>query len=373
MDDTPESSRIFVRGLPPKFTEDDVRKHFGKFTVTDVKFFPHRRIGYVGYKTPEDAAQAVKYFNKTFIRQSKIFVETARPVSLCCASTYRTYMLTFIQIADKALPKSRRQLKEENGVSKNDDYVPPPRDNALKRKRDEAENDPNLKEFLNVMQPPSKLKSWANEDSLLASESISMAKPVEVTTGTDVDSDGEYQVISKKTTATQDVKTSSPETKILPTHIVKAVKPADEDEEMIDMDKLPYASAGDGGPVSDADWLRSRTNRVLDLVEDGEGLTRPIAQPTTVPAEQIEAPDVEVEPAEPSKPNEIEVEEVIPSEEDKIRQTGRLYLRNLHFDITEDDIRDHFSKHGSLEEVRLFSPFLHHPTLVMMNSQDRDN
>ena len=90
MDDAPESSRIFVRGLPPKFTEDDVRKHFGKFTVTDVKFFPHRRIGYVGYKTPEDAIQAVKYFNKTFIRQSKIFVETARPVSLFFSSTHRT-------------------------------------------------------------------------------------------------------------------------------------------------------------------------------------------------------------------------------------------------------------------------------------------
>jgi multiple RNA-binding domain-containing protein 1 len=77
-----ESSRIFVRGLPPKFTEEDVRKHFSKFPVTDVKFFPHRRIGYVGYKTPEDAAKAVKYFNKTFIKLTKIFVEIARPVSL---------------------------------------------------------------------------------------------------------------------------------------------------------------------------------------------------------------------------------------------------------------------------------------------------
>jgi multiple RNA-binding domain-containing protein 1 len=77
-----ESSRIFVKGLPPKFTEDDVRKHFSKYAVTDVRFFPQRRIGYVGYKTPEDAAKAVKYFNKSFIRMSKIFVEIARPVSL---------------------------------------------------------------------------------------------------------------------------------------------------------------------------------------------------------------------------------------------------------------------------------------------------
>ena len=85
-----ESSRIFVRGLPPKFTEDDVRKHFSKFPVTDVKFFPHRRIGYVGYKTPEDATKAVKYFNKTFIRMTRINVEIARPVSIMfCSSSLR--------------------------------------------------------------------------------------------------------------------------------------------------------------------------------------------------------------------------------------------------------------------------------------------
>jgi RNA recognition motif-containing protein len=75
-----ESSRIFVRNLPSHFTEDDVRKHFAKFPITDVKFFNHRRIGYVGYKTPEDAAKAVKYFNKTFIKLTKIYAEIARPV-----------------------------------------------------------------------------------------------------------------------------------------------------------------------------------------------------------------------------------------------------------------------------------------------------
>ncbi|KAF2798948.1 RNA-binding domain-containing protein [Melanomma pulvis-pyrius CBS 109.77] len=336
MDDAPESSRIFVRGLPPKFTEDDVRKHFGKYAVTDVKFFPHRRIGYVGYKTPEDAAQAVKYFNKTFIRQSKIYVETARP------------------IADKALPKSRRQLKEENSVSKNDDYVPPPRDNALKRKRDEAEQDPKLKEFLNVMQPPSKLKSWANEDSLLASEVVPLGDPVEATTGPDGDSDGEYQIITKKSKPSRDTKASSTEQPAVPTPETKAGKSADQVLDMEDVaHELPQAVTGDRGPVSDADWLRSRTNRVLDLVEDTEDSTRTITQPPAVQEENIESPDIEVEPAEPSQPENNEVEEAIPSEEDKIRQTGRLYLRNLHFEITEDDIRNHFSKQGSLEEVHV--------------------
>ena len=76
-----ESSRIFVRGLPPNLTAEDFKTYFSKqSTITDAKFIPHRRIGYVGYKTHNDAAKAVKYYNKSFIRMSRIVVELARSV-----------------------------------------------------------------------------------------------------------------------------------------------------------------------------------------------------------------------------------------------------------------------------------------------------
>ncbi len=75
------SSRIFIKGLPPTISEEEFKKHFGvKYPITDAKLISNRRIGYVGYKTPEEAAKAVKYFNKSFIRMSKIGVELARPV-----------------------------------------------------------------------------------------------------------------------------------------------------------------------------------------------------------------------------------------------------------------------------------------------------
>jgi multiple RNA-binding domain-containing protein 1 len=77
------TSRIFVKGLPPSISEADFRKHFSANgrEITDVKLIAQRRIGYVGYKSPEDASKAVKYFNKSYIRMSKISVESARPVS----------------------------------------------------------------------------------------------------------------------------------------------------------------------------------------------------------------------------------------------------------------------------------------------------
>jgi multiple RNA-binding domain-containing protein 1 len=80
------SSRVFIKGLPPTISEDEFRKHFSaQQEITDAKLIPHRRIGYVGYKTPEEAAKAVKYFNRSFIRMSKIGVEIARPVSTHCS------------------------------------------------------------------------------------------------------------------------------------------------------------------------------------------------------------------------------------------------------------------------------------------------
>lgn len=77
-----DSSRIFIKGLPPKITEAELRKHFSAKdrVITDVKLIPNRRIAFIGYKTPLVASRAIKYFNKSYIRMSRIFVEPARPV-----------------------------------------------------------------------------------------------------------------------------------------------------------------------------------------------------------------------------------------------------------------------------------------------------
>jgi multiple RNA-binding domain-containing protein 1 len=114
------SSRIFIKGLPPNISEDEFKKHFSaNATITDAKLIPHRRIGYVGYKSPEDAAKAVKYFNRSFIRMSKIGVEIARPVSLFAgmsspvSNNYNRYPIQLYQSQEKHSENRFARVQEQ--------------------------------------------------------------------------------------------------------------------------------------------------------------------------------------------------------------------------------------------------------------------
>ena len=85
-DDVPDT-RVFVSGLPPNLTSDQLGAHFAKrYQVTDAVVLPGRRIGFVGFRNYTLANSAVKYFDKSYIRMSKISVEIARPVSYLITS-----------------------------------------------------------------------------------------------------------------------------------------------------------------------------------------------------------------------------------------------------------------------------------------------
>ena len=78
------STRIIVKNLPKKITEEEIKKHFSqKGIVTDVKIM-HKEDGrsrnfcFVGYKTEQSAKEAIKYFNQTYLKTMKISVEKAK-------------------------------------------------------------------------------------------------------------------------------------------------------------------------------------------------------------------------------------------------------------------------------------------------------
>ncbi|KAI1475605.1 hypothetical protein F4774DRAFT_274148 [Daldinia eschscholtzii] len=357
-----DSSRIFVKGLPPNLNEADLRKHFAsKGQITDVKLIPHRRIGYVGYKSSEEAANAVKYFNRSFVRMSKIFVELAKP------------------IADPSLSKSKdRRNKQIPGadVSKANIRGPAPApaelesqpENSKKRKRDEInESDPKLQEFLNVMQPSktstSKIHGVVTE---LADEPPTKYAAL-VEEGA---SDDEYEAVPSRRKKNQPTET------VRPTRASSVVNDGANSQPRTEADIIEepqeearpatnsIAEATTGVSATDDDWLRSRTNRLLDLVDDED-----IVSSITPPENQISAP-----PAQEQEPevvdatlNEDQVmkdptpqpDEDEPESETKddalstVRKTKRLFVRNLPYSATEDELRSYFERYGNVEEVHV--------------------
>jgi multiple RNA-binding domain-containing protein 1 len=310
------SSRIFIRNLPPSLSDSEFRSHFSRGQqqdITDARFFPNRRIGYVGYKSTDDAAAAVKYFNKSFIRMSRIAVELANPY------------------AESETPKQKLGTKTQNTEIPDDQ-----RDNPLKRKREDenkiVKKGSELTEFLKVMRAPNKTRTWQNEVT------DGVENVVEQPTKDDDASDDDIQVISasQKSQFTQNQDNGDE---------------GDWDTKAAEEGKIIH-----NFEQSDDAWLRSRTTGLVDGSkiaqeenEDDEDKQEPI-EGSVSNQTNSKASSAPME-GDGKQSKESITEPITP--EDKIREHGRLYVRNLPFKTTEDDLRKHFSSFGSLDEVSL--------------------
>jgi multiple RNA-binding domain-containing protein 1 len=340
------SSRIFIKGLPPSITEADFKKHFssGGREVTDARLFANRRIGYVGYKTPEDAQSAVKYFNKTFVRMSRIGVEVARPIGE----------------SNPGRPGGRAPT-----AARESHEVPTTAPNAHNdaNAAPSAEEDPKLKEYLEVMKPKSKKRTWENDDALLNSKDDSV--PAEHHMAVDAGaSDDEYEEVPRKNKRTKVDSPSNEQAQVEATPAEVAEPPSNQVEE------TAQDNAAGNAPVSDADWARSRTSRLLGLLDDEEEeeeVGRPKARAASVSSSDMEDAPSKTGPTRttttttttepvtappPTEPTQPDTE----AEPTGVRASMRLFVRNLPYGVQEADLQSEFEPYGNLEEVRIIPP-----------------
>ncbi|EGX91287.1 pre-rRNA processing protein Mrd1, putative [Cordyceps militaris CM01] len=351
------TSRIFVNGLPTSLTEAEFRKHFsaGNREVTDVKLMAQRRIGYVGYKSPEDAAKAVKYFNKTYVRMSKITVEPARAIS---DSTWTKANVATRAVAteegSRALPST---ATSEKGGTK-------------KRKREDLDpSDPKLQEYLQVM--------GKGRESLVADETAVESRGPIAPQGSALvpegESDDEYVEVPSRKEKLRKVDHATGETGVAQ---VTPAKESTSRKEAVGAPAggvagaLPGSTAPESAPANQAadvamaatddDWLRSRTSRLLDLVDpDDISHAAPIekAEGDSSAGQEVgndkEAPHSEEDGTRDGQ------DPLPPQGQDKdsaaeaIAKTSRLFVRNLPYSATEDDLREEFEKFGGVDEVHL--------------------
>ncbi|XDG08730.1 hypothetical protein ABKA04_008345 [Annulohypoxylon sp. FPYF3050] len=353
-----DSSRIFVKGLPPNLNEADLRKHFAsKGHITDIKLIPHRRIGYVGYKDSQEAAAAVKYFNRSFVRMSRITVELAKPIADPSLSKIKD---------SKHGPKASTEIPQTTKRSNEPDITI---DNAKKRKRDALdESDPKLQEFLNVMQPAKTSTSTVHGIGAEPTEEPP-AKYVALAV-VEGELDDEYEVVPswrKKSQPADSTQPTKPSKSVVNVADAQPHEEVERDEDPTIEQTLPdapsSAEATTHVPVAtDDDWLRSRTNRLLDLVdvEDiiptpaSEGVTPPL--PPSQEQEQPEVIDATVDEDQDmdDQGQHLNLDEAVDEPEDgdldTVRKTKRLFARNLPYSATEDDLRSYFERYGTVDE-----------------------
>lgn len=215
-----------------------------------------------------------------------------------------------------------------------------------------------LKEFLGVMRPQPKSQAWNEE---IPRPPTTVADPMEV--------EGPGDALAQPST-TQDVLPNVQKPVLVheeverdPDTEVQVIEPQDSDR---------AAATGSTDPSTDADWMRSRTSRLLGLLDDdeedaaGQTTQKPEAEEPTksntkndtrlsssLPALQNRVADASVEghSAEITDTEIPEEGEMETSERQAIGQSGRLFLRNLAYTITEDDLRSLFDPNQKIDEV----------------------
>ena len=130
---------------------------------------------------------------------------------------------------------------------------------------------------------------------------------------------------------------------------------------------------GETAPVSDADWLRSKTSRLLGLLDEDEQAefndhkAEEPAKARSPSAEEPESRNGAIDniaaqpPTNQEEDDDEEEQEDAPQtteEQNKnielIRDSARLFVRNLAYDTTDADLQPLFAEYGKLEEVSLF-------------------
>ncbi|XP_058794674.1 probable RNA-binding protein 19 [Phymastichus coffea] len=185
-------SRLIVKNLPKNITDEKLKKLFGeydeksrgyKYVITDVqrKFTEDgkfRRFAFIGYKSEEDAAAALEYFNNTCIDTSRITVQYCAslgdPSKPKAWSKYaldnKTQTAKDVSDETEEISKKKRDKTKENDGKKNKKKNKKDEDNnKIKEILEMHKDDPLFNEFIESHTKGDK-KLWSNDTLLGVNE-----------------------------------------------------------------------------------------------------------------------------------------------------------------------------------------------------------
>ncbi|KAG8841554.1 Multiple RNA-binding domain-containing protein 1 [Serendipita sp. 411] len=333
-DEELNKSRIIVKNLPTYITEPSLRHHFSsqpssstssKTTpeLTDVKIVHKedgstRRIAFIGYKSEEQAQAAQQYFDKTYLDVSKLRVEIVNGTKDAP-----------IRIRDGAKRGREREEGTRTTIASGDrnakrrrvgDATPDTQTVAgtigagEEGKKQAKTSEVQLEEFQKVMGVKRGVgPSWANEE---------VEHP-----GASAAASANSSRLKKKKEADDAVN--------------KENKREEEEEE--------EEEAADQGEVSDMEWMRRRMR--ASQVDDSDMREEKMFEQSDED-EDDRMQGVEEIAQQPKAQQPTEEVSSDPTR-DAILSNGRLFVRNLAFSCTEQELSTHFATFGEIEQVHL--------------------
>ncbi|KAI8645694.1 hypothetical protein BD408DRAFT_411386 [Parasitella parasitica] len=308
-------SRLIVKNLPKELSEEKFREHFAKKgEVTDAKLMKtqwgaSRKFGFIGYKTEAAADAAMNYFDNTYINTSRIHVEKA--IAYGSENLPRAWSKYSEGSSAHDRMTGASKKKAEFAVEETDAFHEKQRKEREEfiNKLNAEKTDSKLKEYLDVMTSRTKSKTWANDDSVAASE-----EKKNEDTSTKVDYKGSDDELYDDLPPKNDTKK-------------KNEREVEEKEDDLDVNMDDNGDDIDESMGVDAKEKKSRQ-------------TKPSEKESESVVEE-ESKDEAPEHTKSDNPKEL------------IEDTGRLFVRNLSYACTEQDLRDLFEKYGSLSEVHM--------------------
>ncbi|OLY85792.1 Multiple RNA-binding domain-containing protein 1 [Smittium mucronatum] len=386
------SSRIIVKNLPKRYSEERMKEHFSeKGSVTDVKIMKNlkgdtRRFGFVGYKSEKEAKAAVRFFNGTFIDTSKIIVEFAKPIGdpqipRAWSSYTKAKDLFNKREIDDAANASRVAELASSDTAATKDAPTASAASVLQTLYEETvaqnANDPQFQEFLQVMAPRAKSKTWANDDINLLNErekrAVSNAishKKASESAKNKAPSALPKAKVQAKVLSVPNKKPGGASLTVSKTHITFDIDEENENgaEEIeneaqpddfdvnsglknLDDEKLPASLSN---LSSDMEWLRSHIKSTEPEAKEPD-LESDVAATKDEPAAVVPvartsgSDDV----ADKIKYSLLEKEKERQEHISRIADSGRLFVRNLPYDTSENSLRNFFEKYGPLSEIHM--------------------
>jgi multiple RNA-binding domain-containing protein 1 len=352
-------SRICVKNLGKTTNEKQLKDLFGtKGEVTDVRLVKtksgkSRQLAFLGFRTEVQAQEAINYFNNTFLETTRITVESAKKIG-----DQTLIDSTRSKITKKKLEKAAKEQSVENQKAKNDARLAAKKASISKEPQSKEKRD-----FMEAMKPRRNTQFWANDESLPSTlapnDEDGSGSVTVIKNDAEDDDDSDVDEEDMNDFSNSAIQNKAPE-------IPKKGKKEDKLSGGVDKASVPVPKVSQG--ISDMDYLRSKVKAhfsddeasdIGDAMEEDsdEDSVEPIkatrgAKSSSAPSSGVKD-TVDSSQTEPSSELPAGDKGVDEENGDDYEDSGRLFVRNLTFSCTEDEIKSIFGAFGPVTMVHL--------------------